>query len=152
MSILFALCCRMLFFLSLFVPSPFLKLARPQRKIPCIRAFCSHGRGSLLSAAPWLQIADCRLLLAAGCWRLSADGRLQHQSPVAARPKGRIPVKNGGFFKSLDVDQYGYSIRRSQTADRGCLLNPGLNRTPCQGQFLRSSPLFLDRLTIQEPS
>ena len=36
------------------------------------------------------QIADCRLLLAAGCWRLSADGRLQHQSLYIAGRKSQI--------------------------------------------------------------
>ena len=72
-----------LFFLSLFVPSPFLKLARPQRKIPCIRAFRMHERGSLLPLhhGRKSQIADC-------CWLLTADRHPQHQSLYIA---GRRP-------------------------------------------------------------
>ena len=76
-------CFSFLFFLSLFVPSPFLKLARPQRKIPCIRAFRMHERGSLLPLhhGRKSQIADC-------CWLLTADRHPQHQSLYIA---GRRP-------------------------------------------------------------
>jgi len=79
------------------------------------------------------QAADRKSLTAAGCWRLRADGRLQHQSTkasLAVRPKGWIPVKNKGILKgtvskTLGTVESQIAIRKSLTAADCWLLVAG---------------------------